>query len=134
MSNSPNASGNTNPTGYWFSDKSAGLLVYYQVKKRIEHISKTTMDKEDEDEYINETLRLFLEAAFKLSIVSVTEYNNVLEHISKMDNLEEQNIYLKIYINAPDLYAKETVVPKGSTDEQIAERRKMDISKVDELK
>ena len=124
MSNSPNASGNTDPTG--ISDKAAGFLVYREVKKRIEHISKTTMDKEYEDKYINETLRLFWEAAVKMSVVSVIEYNSVLEHISKMDNLEEQNIYLKIYINAPDLYAKETVIPTGNTEEQIAERKKME--------
>lgn len=133
MSNSSNVSVNTDPTDKTFSSKSAGLLVYSQVKKKIEHISKTTMDKEYEDKYINNTLRLFLEAAFKLSFMSAIEYNNVLEHISKMDNLEEQNIYLKIYINAPDLYAKETVIPTGTTEEQRAERGKM-AAKVDELK
>ena len=66
-----------------------------EVFKRLKYASETDMSEKKRVNYINKTLKMAISAVGKMNMMSQTEYMNVQEELSKIDDDEEQNKYMK---------------------------------------
>ena len=66
-----------------------------EVFKRLKYASETDMSEKKRVNYINKTLKMAISAVGKINMMSQTEYMNVQEELSKIDDDEEQNKYMK---------------------------------------